>query len=55
MGPHAPPRLGPAPAAEPIWSFYLFALVLSWLVNLAWLLRELRRVASGSSLLGLRT
>lgn len=45
LGPYAPARLGPAPAADPIWPFYLAALVLSWLVNVAWLRRELGRVA----------
>jgi hypothetical protein len=46
MGPHAPERLGPAPAADPVWRFYLGALALSWLVNVAWLAREAKRLAS---------
>jgi hypothetical protein len=44
LGPHAPARLGPAPAAEPVWRFYLAALALSWLVNVAWLSREAKRL-----------
>jgi 4-amino-4-deoxy-L-arabinose transferase-like glycosyltransferase len=47
LGPHAPERLGPAPAADPVWRFYLGALALSWLLNLAWLAREARRLATG--------
>jgi hypothetical protein len=46
MGPYAPSRLGPAPAADPVWRFYLAALVVSWLVSLAWFMRELARVGS---------
>ena len=49
LGPHAPPRLGPAPAADPLWRFYLVALTLSWLYNLAWLARDARRLAGSSS------
>lgn len=48
-GPYAPSRLGPAPAADPVWLFYLAALVASWLVSLAWLLRELARVGGSDS------
>jgi hypothetical protein len=44
LGPYAPPRLGPAPAAEPVWPFYLAALAVSWLVNVAWLAREAKRL-----------
>jgi len=46
LGPHAPARLGPAPAAEPVWRFYLAALALSWLVNVAWLAREAKRLVN---------
>jgi hypothetical protein len=49
IGPHAPSRLGPAPAADPLWRCYLAALVVSWLVGLAWLLRELGRIGSTKS------
>jgi hypothetical protein len=46
IGAHAPARLGPAPAADPVWSLYLVALVVSWLMGLAWLMRELARVGA---------
>lgn len=49
LGPYAPSRLGPAPGADPVWRFYLAALVASWLLNLAWLMRELGRVGTIST------
>lgn len=50
IGSLAPARLGPAPAGEPVWRFYLAALAISWLLTAAWLLRETRRLrlSSGS-------
>jgi hypothetical protein len=46
LGSHAPSRLGPAPAAEPVWLFYLAALVVSWLAGAGWLVAEARRLIS---------